>query len=161
MKDYKEIYSQPRFNAFTAMSMSQGDEDLLAIEFQVEAIVNDVFGLIHDRVRDCLQNPLLNKNIVVTTNHIKSDLIKMGVLDRINSFGYRVDVVVGSDEEAKHVDEIGEMALEDSSLYDILDDFFYSQDKYIIGWSMEDLEKNMGEDGNNNYDEEDNDNDGY
>ena len=136
MKEFREnqdMYSYPRVNAFTAMVLSEGLQEVMQPEIYLEVILNSIFKSIWEAV-DKGETDVA----VVLQGDIDKDL-KVELLRRIEDLGYIVKMGVDSEEEVEALDVLAELAEEDDKVQQAIDDAFESSECYVIFWGHEDI----------------------
>lgn len=135
-----ELFSNTRINAVMANAMSSDNMELIELEACIESLLDSVMKGILEVVKDCKTNPDAPYELVIKFDDKDSDLIVGEVVARLESLGYIVQVNCESQEEVDHLDSLSELADEDESIDNMLEDFFYSQRDYVIRWDL-----NLGE----------------
>lgn len=138
-----ELFSNTRINAVMANGMSSANMELIQLEASIESLLDSVMKGILEVVEDCKTNPDAPYELIVQFEETDSDLIVGEVVARLESLGYLVQVNCESDDEVEHLNSLSQLADEDESVNNILEEFFYSQRGYVIRWDAQDLSINL------------------
>lgn len=132
----KELFKNTRINAVMANAMSSGNMEVIELEACIESLLDSVMKGILEVVEDCKTNPDAPYELLVHFDDNDSDIIIGEVVARLENLGYLVQVNCESEEEVEHLDSLSELADEDESVENMLEDFFYSQRDYVIRWDL-------------------------
>lgn len=137
MKEFKEnqdMYSVPRINAWTASIIANRLEEVYEQEIFIELCLNNVMSVIWEAVED------KQDHVTIDFKGDIDDALKMEVINRLEDLSYVVKMGVDSEEEVDLFLEYEEMAKEDESINDILDEAYCSSNCYVIFWNHVDIE---------------------
>lgn len=138
-----ELFSNTRINAVMANGMSSQNMELIQLEASIESLLDSVMKGILEVVEDCKTNTDAPYELIVQFEETDSDLIVGEVVARLESLGYLVQVNCESDDEVEHLNSLSQLADEDESVNNMLEEFFYSQRGYVIRWDAQALSVNL------------------
>ena len=148
------LYSNPRLFAVTAYLFSENGEEEeieqdsdLKTEVTIEYLLNEIMGAIYTKVGKIARynagkEPLdleydYEYYVTVSFNDETGLDVKTEVIDRLCDLGYVVYNSVATEEEQEYLKEIQEMSKTDPSLKPIIDEYFYSNNNFIVRWDID------------------------
>lgn len=136
------IFENTRYNARTVKALINGTEEEITNEMAVEGVLNVVFGVIEDYVEHILENEdefksLPDNKYMYVDIHLNQEVspdLYNEIRFRIEDYGYTIELILDTEEEADYFNELVKMAEEDETIGKMLDEFSNTATNFRVSW---------------------------
>lgn len=136
------IFENTRYNARTVKALINGTDEEVANEMDVEGVLNIVFGVIGDYVEHILENEhefkhLPDNEYMYVDVHLSQEInpdIYNEIRYRIEDYGYTIELILDTEEEADYFNDLIKMTEEDETVGKMLDEFSNTVTNFRVSW---------------------------
>lgn len=136
------IFENTRYNARTVKALINGTEEEITNEMAVEGILNVVFGSIEGYLEYILENEeefnhLPDNEYMYVDIHLNQEVspdLYNEIRFRIEDYGYTIELILDTEEEADYFNDLIKMAEEDETVSKMLDEFSNTVTNFRVSW---------------------------